>query len=329
MTKKTLILGLISALALFIFQAGAQEHATLSPMTGEPPHSKIFTDIDVGSNYFVQLSFLKEKGFVEGYEDGSFRPKNPINRAEAVQAAVKILFDFETSKTRQEKTEITFDDISKNHWARESISKLSMHKIIRGYGKTQKTFNPEKQINLAEAVKIIMEIEKLKNRDLAVPTESKSSFRDVSGTEWFAPYLELAKKRTILTYTTKMLIHPEKILTRGEFIDLLYRTLKTREEGLFFGRATFYSDSFEGRGTSNDEKYTQNGYTAAHKTLPFNTKIKVTYLRNGQSVIVRINDRGPFTPSIDLDLTSKAFAEMANPSEGIIPIEYGIIDQDE
>lgn len=296
------------------------------PMTGEATSSteqKPFDDIDVGSSYYVQLKFLKEQNLIKGYEDNTFRPKNLINRAEAAIAMNKILLDFETSIDVKNKPAPTYTDIPEKHWAEASIQKLTTLGIVKGY--TDKTFKPEKNINLAEAVKMVIGIEMLKDKDLSLPSSMKSSFKDVTGTEWFAPYIELAQQKTILNYTTKLLIHPDKEMTRGEFMDLLYKALKTREAGHFFGRGTFYSDFFEGRGTSNDEIYTQNGYTAAHLTLPFNTKLEVTYLRNGQNVRVRVNDRGPFTPSINLDLTRKAFTELANPSEGIIPIEYRIV----
>jgi len=304
------------------------------PITGEAAPSteqKPFDDIDVGSSYYVQLKYLKNHKLIQGYEDNTFRPKNTINRAEAAMAMSKALLDFEIPENITKKVaEINYSDLPNDHWAHESIKKLTTLGIVKGYTKKNdntKTFQPEKTINLAEAVKMVISIEMLKDNNLKLPTSMKSSFKDVEGTEWFAPYIELAKDKTLLTYSTKMLIHPEDDVTRGEFMDLLYRALRTREPGHFFGRGTFYSDFFEGRGTANDEIFTQNGYTAANKELPFNTKLEVTYLRNGQKVQVRVNDRGPFTPSLSLDMTRKAFAELANPSEGIIPIEYQIVTE--
>ena len=60
-----------------------------------------------------------------------------------------------------------------------------------------------------------------------------------------------------------------------------------------FGVASRYGDRFQGRRTANGERYDKRSYTAAHKTLPFGTQVKVTNKRNRRSVIVRINDRGP------------------------------------
>ncbi len=287
-----------------------------------------FTDIEVGSSYLVQVNFLREQGIIKGYEDHTFRPNQKISRAEAAGIIKKALIDYGsvTTKTTDTTTDLTFTDVKKTNWAYDSIKELAEKKVINT---KEKKFRPNDNVNLAEAVKMIIATEQIKNPALALPTDKKSSFKDMTGKEWFAPYIEVAKTKTLLSYSTKMKIAPTESVTRGEFADLIYRAIKTREPGHYFGRGTFYSDSFQGKGTSNGEKYDMNAYTAANKTLPFGTKIKVTYLRNNQSVTVRINDRGPFTPSLDVDLSRKAFTDLANPSEGIIPIEYVIMKDEE
>lgn len=72
--------------------------------------------------------------------------------------------------------------------------------------------------------------------------------------------------------------------------------------------ASWYGPNFHGNLTANGEIYDQMALTAAHKTLPFGTLLRVTNLSNGKSVIVRINDRGPYIPGRSLDL-SKGSAE--------------------
>ncbi len=73
------------------------------------------------------------------------------------------------------------------------------------------------------------------------------------------------------------------------------------------GKASWYGPGFHGRLTANGERFNTNAYTAAHKTLPFGTKVKVTNARTGKSVVVRINDRGPYAHGRVIDL-SKASA---------------------
>lgn len=72
--------------------------------------------------------------------------------------------------------------------------------------------------------------------------------------------------------------------------------------------ASYYGRRFHGRLTANGERFDMNALTAAHKTLPFGTQLRVTYPRTGRSVVVRVNDRGPFVSGRDLDL-SRAAAE--------------------
>jgi len=77
-----------------------------------------------------------------------------------------------------------------------------------------------------------------------------------------------------------------------------------------YGLAIRYSDQLQGTKTSNGQSYDANQLTAAHKTLPFGTKIKVTNIDTKQSTVVRINDRGPFVKGHVVDLSSKAAAQI-------------------
>ena len=81
---------------------------------------------------------------------------------------------------------------------------------------------------------------------------------------------------------------------------------RTAAEPGWTGRASWYGPGFHGNLTANGEVYDQHAMTAAHKTLPFGTRLRVTNMANGQSVVVRINDRGPFVAGRDLDLSRAA-----------------------
>lgn len=76
-------------------------------------------------------------------------------------------------------------------------------------------------------------------------------------------------------------------------------------------QASYYADKFNGQKTSSGTRFDNNKYTAAHKKLAFGTKVKVTNEANGKSVIVVITDRGPFVRSRDIDLSKRAFMEIA------------------
>lgn len=334
------ILLFVSAISLTSWNATAQEQGAAQsagetlPMSSEAPPITL-SDVTVGSPYYVQISYLFKNGIVTGYEDKTFRTNALINRAEALTMIQRALTEepktedektTQSEQSPQSKSTQSFSDLKSDHWAMPAFKFFTDKKITEGY--KDGTVQPEKPINLAESLKIIMETERLRNPTITFQndqSERKSSFSDVTGDEWFAKYIMAANKRTLLTYGFKLRIEPNKNLTRGMLADLIYRTLRTRIPGHFFGKGTFYSDFFENRGTANGEKYHMDELTAANKVLPFGTMLRVTYLRNNQSVDVRVNDRGPFTPSLDLDMSRKAFSLLASPSEGIIPIEYEII----
>ena len=95
------------------------------------------------------------------------------------------------------------------------------------------------------------------------------------------------------------------------------------------GVVSWYGDKFHGRKTASGEKYDKHELTAAHKSLPFGTKVKVTNIRNGKSVVVEINDRGPYAKSRVLDLSQAAFSEIGHTNTGVMQVEYEIIKSED
>ena len=90
--------------------------------------------------------------------------------------------------------------------------------------------------------------------------------------------------------------------------------------------ASFYGVEHHGKRTASNEIFNMYDFTAAHKTLKFGTRVKVTNLKNNKSVIVRINDRGPFVKNRDLDLSFAAFKEIENIKIGKIKVTYQILN---
>lgn len=82
------------------------------------------------------------------------------------------------------------------------------------------------------------------------------------------------------------------------------------------GIASYYGKRFHGRRTASGERFDMHAFTAAHKTLPFGSMVEVTNPRTGKSVVVRINDRGPFTPGRTIDLSRAAAAEIGLVNRG-------------
>ena len=91
------------------------------------------------------------------------------------------------------------------------------------------------------------------------------------------------------------------------------------------GEASWYGPGFYGNYTANGEIYRQGTMTAAHRTLPFGTKVRVTNLRNGRSAVIRINDRGPFVDHRVIDLGHGAASSLGLISSGIAQVKLEVL----
>ena len=92
------------------------------------------------------------------------------------------------------------------------------------------------------------------------------------------------------------------------------------------GKASFYADKYHGRTTASGERFSQQAATAAHLKLPFGTRVKVTNIANNKSVVVRINDRGPYIRGRIIDLSKAMFEKIADSSAGVIDVSVTVIE---
>ncbi|MGA7161498.1 MAG: septal ring lytic transglycosylase RlpA family protein [Bacteroidota bacterium] len=99
------------------------------------------------------------------------------------------------------------------------------------------------------------------------------------------------------------------------------KSLKTME-----GVASYYAEDFNGKKTANGETYDMYKMTAAHRSLPFNTKVRVTNLDNKRSIIVRINDRGPFKLERIIDLSLAAATQLGMKGTGTANVKLEVIE---
>jgi rare lipoprotein A len=102
-------------------------------------------------------------------------------------------------------------------------------------------------------------------------------------------------------------------------------TTAAKAEPFQRGAASWYGPGFHGRRTASGERFNPRGFTAAHRRLPFGTKVRVTNRRNNRSVVVRINDRGPFTRGRIIDLS--AASARAIGIRGVAPVTLSKVKQ--
>ncbi|KAA3440571.1 septal ring lytic transglycosylase RlpA family protein [Rufibacter hautae] len=93
------------------------------------------------------------------------------------------------------------------------------------------------------------------------------------------------------------------------------------------GKASYYSDKLRGNKMANGDRYKPGKRTAAHKKLPFGTKVKVTNPQNGRSVKVRITDRGPFAPGRIIDLSKSAARKLDMEKSGVVPVQMEVVKE--
>ncbi len=110
------------------------------------------------------------------------------------------------------------------------------------------------------------------------------------------------------------------------FVEVGPEPAAVREDGVQTGLASYYGGRYHGRQTASGEIFDQDALTAAHRTLPFGTRVKVTNQRNGRSVTLRINDRGPFVKGRIIDVSRRAARDLDMVVAGVVPVRVQIVD---
>ncbi|PKL37100.1 hypothetical protein CVV38_04420 [Candidatus Peregrinibacteria bacterium HGW-Peregrinibacteria-1] len=289
-----------------------------------------FSDVTLGTKNYVAIEFLKEKGIISGYEDGTFKPRQLVSRAEAIKMLLIGTGQY-TDQSIEEKAQeietLLFTDVNNNEWYIPYLKTAILKDIVSGYD--DNTFKPEQTVNLAESLKIFLEA----FDDLQYPEEQEliaaiehNKISDIDLESWYAKYVKYAAAKDLLEIFNDYNVNPDQEMTRGHIAEIIYRHMLA-QEGYRFGKATFYGKAVQGNFTASGERFDMNTHTAAHRTLPFGTVVKVTNLANNKSVDVKINDRGPYGPGRVIDLSSSAFAEIASLGAGVIHVNYQVISE--
>jgi len=306
----------------------------LPPESTTTIYHDLFPDLKVGNQYYMGVKYLKDLGLIQGYPDGKFQPLREVNRAEALKlltGAIKFhsmdfeekpLVNLEASVNASTQTAACpFPDLDKSAWFYSFVCSAFTDQVVAGY--PDGTFQPGQTINRVEALKM-----DILQAGLSTQTATAENFDDVKITDWFNDYARLANQRSFMIEDRSGNLNPSVNMNRGDFAMLIYRTIRSIINHSEFGNATYYGGRFDGQTTASGETFqTSSLPTAAHKTLPFGTIVKVTNLTNGKTVVVRINDRGPYVNGAIIDLSTAAFKEIDSLSTGVVPAEVEIISQ--
>ncbi len=133
-------------------------------------------------------------------------------------------------------------------------------------------------------------------------------------------------KKISLIFTIVVLSMLTACSSRSSSVSGSPKTIAYAKSHELVGHASWYGKRFHGKLTASGETYNMRAYTAAHKTLPFGTVVRVINTANSKSVDVKINDRGPFVRGRAIDLSQKAFEQIGNTNQGVAPVRMEILD---
>ncbi|MBU1017457.1 septal ring lytic transglycosylase RlpA family protein [Patescibacteria group bacterium] len=297
---------LLLAIALCFFLASPSASAS------------VFSDVASNHPNFDAITYLYENGIVEGYGDNTFRPDQAVNRAEALKILLLGSDVFVPDIQPQE----IFPDVLHDTWYGKFVLKAKNLTIVKGDDGSG-MFRPGDTVNLAEALKML-----LKTNAVDSPAPSSNPYWDVSKDAWFGPYFEYAHLAGLLDQSSNENVYPATPVTRGLLAELMYR-LATNDFVMADGKASYYGEKFHGKTTASGEIFDASAFTAAHLTYPFGTRLKVTSVETGKSVVVRVNDRGPYVsdPNRIIDLSKAAFEYIAPLSRGIIEVKVDVTQE--
>ena len=161
------------------------------------------------------VDFLQQRGILDGYEDGSFGPENPINRAESLKVLLESLGEAPDEDTSNE-----FEDVPEDAWFAGYVKKAKRKGIVRGY--EDGTFQPARTVNQVELLKLAFEsfgidLENYDVTDLPAGAELDA---------WYAPYLQYALDNNLLDTDD---VDPGEGMTREMFSEVMYRLIQQQE----------------------------------------------------------------------------------------------------
>lgn len=148
-------------------------------------------------------------------------------------------------------------------------------------------------------------------------------------------FVALASSQTFISEKQKLAVQKDTVKKNKTFVEELDAVsdsilIETGKFKLYKkdAHASYYADRFHGQRTASGKRYDKNLYTAAHKKLPFGTKVKITNEANGKSVIVEVTDRGPFVRSREIDLSKRAYMKIAsNKSSGNMLVTMEVLQK--
>ncbi len=181
-----------------------------------------FSDVLSSNPNFTAIMGLKDRGIISGYPDGTFKPDQVVNRAEALKIILlgSGIVVPDTTGTGG------FIDTQADAWYAKFILKAKALAIVEGY--SDGTFKPDQTVNLAENLKILLLANKV---DTSIITVNADPYADAPKGDWFAGYLQYAKDHSLIDADAQNKVYPAQGMTRGKLAETMYRLILLNEQG--------------------------------------------------------------------------------------------------
>ncbi len=190
-----------------------------------------FTDIASTNGNYVAITTLVDQGVIEGYSDGTFKPDQEVNRAEAL----KIILEGMNIAVEESSAGVVFSDVKSSDWFFNYVGTAVKLGIVKGY--SDNTFLPGQNVNRAEAMKMLALAGGV-TLDTSDSSPFESAFYDVATSDWYVHYAGYAKMQNIVPAQWDGLWHGEEALSRAELAEMVYRLQEVQENGHAFDEAT-------------------------------------------------------------------------------------------
>jgi len=184
-----------------------------SYQSGDNGEVAIFDDVDLGDNNSEAISYLKTNGVVDGYADGTFKPNNPLNRAELL----KILVEGAGYDPSADTYNNCFPDVN-DEWYAKYVCFAEEQGWVEGYSDGE--FKPENEVNKVEALKMMLEVFGV-NKEVA----DERVYTDVELNQWYSDYINTAYQWGLLEEDAYTYYYPSHEITRGGVSENLYRLM--------------------------------------------------------------------------------------------------------
>lgn len=171
-----------------------------------------YSDITEDHQNYVAITWLSEQQILQGYEDGTFKPEQLVNRAESL----KVIFVGRNIEIPEDAQGLNFSDVDNSAWYAPYISIAKELGIVEG--NPDGTFAPDRDVIRAEFVKILL----LSNEFKKEKWQGMEIFADVPKTEWYSPFMNYAGQSGLITKDSLNKLYPGRALTRGEVAEILY-----------------------------------------------------------------------------------------------------------